>query len=299
MPAENWKILVMYEYKGWERNDSLGALIVLRNVISRTEQRVRQGHSFGTHSALKHGITAVTNINFSMGSVAIMTYSWRTLSYWPDRQYWFIEETSMLSWQPEVMVGGNRAGDGKGCSLSFELYCRYRFPIRKKDGPRYWPTTSMKVRLNHSGRQRPSSPQHHSDVIQCSDLALCVSVCVPGCCWYKHAWWSVAWLSFVHPLYSICICVLRPDRIVCEMSAAPKGSAAGPVKLCVSECRPELRAQSSQFYSFVVILTLKRIYFAHLFVKQALSVRNELGWRRDLLMPEQSLIAWVFFKSAT
>uniref|UniRef100_A0A8C4F7X1 Plexin-A2 n=1 Tax=Dicentrarchus labrax TaxID=13489 RepID=A0A8C4F7X1_DICLA len=40
-------------------------------------------------------------------------------------------------------------------------------------------------------------------------------------------------------------------RIVCEMAAAPKGSAAGPVKLCVGECRPELRAQSSQLYSFV------------------------------------------------
>ncbi len=55
------------------------------------------------------------------------------------------------------------------------------------------------------------------------------------------------------------ICVFCPDRIVCEMAAAPKGSVPGPVKLCVGECRPELRAQSSQLYSFVVILTLKHI----------------------------------------
>ncbi|TNN24431.1 Plexin-A2 [Liparis tanakae] len=34
------------------------------------------------------------------------------------------------------------------------------------------------------------------------------------------------------------------------MAAAPPKSAAGPVKLCVGECRPELRAQSSQLYSF-------------------------------------------------
>lgn len=48
------------------------------------------------------------------------------------------------------------------------------------------------------------------------------------------------------------------------MAAAPKGSAPGPVKLCVGECRPELRAQSSQLYSFVVIPTLKHINFVHL-----------------------------------
>lgn len=87
--------------EGLGRDESLGALIVLGNGVSCAEQWVRQDHSFDTHSALKHGITAVTSINFSMRSVGIMTYSWRTLSYWPDRQYWFIEETPMLSWQPE------------------------------------------------------------------------------------------------------------------------------------------------------------------------------------------------------
>lgn len=37
------------------------------------------------------------------------------------------------------------------------------------------------------------------------------------------------------------------------MAAAPEGSAPGPVKLCVGECRPELRALSSKLYSFVVM----------------------------------------------
>ncbi|KAK7916724.1 hypothetical protein WMY93_012485 [Mugilogobius chulae] len=32
---------------------------------------------------------------------------------------------------------------------------------------------------------------------------------------------------------------------------SPRGSAPGPVMLCVGQCRPELRAQSSQIYSFV------------------------------------------------
>lgn len=137
-----------------------------------------QGHSFGTHSALKHDITAVTTINFSMGSVAIMTYSWHTLSYWPDRQYWFIEETPMLSWQPGVMVGGNRAGDEEGCSLSFDLYCCYRFPIRKKDGPLYWPTTSMKVCLNHTGQQRPFSLGAFHNKCDTVRWFCCVSVCL-------------------------------------------------------------------------------------------------------------------------
>uniref|UniRef100_A0A8C2WG60 Plexin A2 n=1 Tax=Cyclopterus lumpus TaxID=8103 RepID=A0A8C2WG60_CYCLU len=44
---------------------------------------------------------------------------------------------------------------------------------------------------------------------------------------------------------------ITAEQIVCEMAAAPKRSAPGPVKLCVGECRPELRAQSSQLYSFV------------------------------------------------
>lgn len=43
----------------------------------------------------------------------------------------------MLSWQREVMADGGHACDGEGCSLSFELYCYYRFPIRKKDEPLY------------------------------------------------------------------------------------------------------------------------------------------------------------------
>lgn len=147
----------MYELKGWAGTILWVLFLYLGNTRFVAESSAFSRAIHLAHSALKHGITAVTTINFSMGSVAIMTYSWSTLSYWPDRQYWFIEETRMLSWQPEVMVGGNRAGDGEGCSLSFELYCCYRFPIRKKDGPLYWPTTSMKVCLNHSGQQRPSS----------------------------------------------------------------------------------------------------------------------------------------------
>uniref|UniRef100_A0A4W6FKV3 Plexin A2 n=1 Tax=Lates calcarifer TaxID=8187 RepID=A0A4W6FKV3_LATCA len=39
--------------------------------------------------------------------------------------------------------------------------------------------------------------------------------------------------------------------IVCEMDAAPADSRPGPIQLCVGECRPELRARSSQLYSFV------------------------------------------------
>lgn len=61
------------------------------------------------------------------------------------------------------------------------------------------------------------------------------------------------------------------------MAAAPKGSAPGPVKLCVGECRPELRAQSSQLYSFVVILSFNHINFVHLARKQTSSVCSELG----------------------
>lgn len=174
--------------EGLGRDDSLGALIVLGNRVSCAEQCIQQGHSFGTHSALKHDITAVTTINFSMGSVAIMTYSWHTLSYWPDRKCWFIKETPMLLWQPEVMVGGNRAGDGERCSLSFELYCCYRFPIRKKDGPLYWPTTSMKVCFNPAGQQRPSSASaiHNKfDTVQWFCVCECLTsviTCVMICC---------------------------------------------------------------------------------------------------------------------
>ncbi|XP_042347013.1 plexin-A2 [Plectropomus leopardus] len=40
-------------------------------------------------------------------------------------------------------------------------------------------------------------------------------------------------------------------RIVCVMDAAHADSRPGPVQLCVGECRPELRARSSQHYSFV------------------------------------------------
>lgn len=41
-------------------------------------------------------------------------------------------------------------------------------------------------------------------------------------------------------------------RIVCKMDAAPEDTRAGPVQLCVGECKPELQARSSQLYSFVV-----------------------------------------------
>lgn len=36
------------------------------------------------------------------------------------------------------------------------------------------------------------------------------------------------------------------------MDPAHADTRPGPVQLCVSECRPELRARSSQLYSFVV-----------------------------------------------
>ncbi|XP_018581324.2 plexin-A2-like [Scleropages formosus] len=42
------------------------------------------------------------------------------------------------------------------------------------------------------------------------------------------------------------------EQIVCEMDAAAMESLPGPVQLCVGECRPELRARSSQLYSFVM-----------------------------------------------
>ncbi|KAB5546494.1 hypothetical protein PHYPO_G00072730 [Pangasianodon hypophthalmus] len=41
------------------------------------------------------------------------------------------------------------------------------------------------------------------------------------------------------------------EQIVCEMDASPEDTKAGPVQLCVGECKPELQARSSQLYSFV------------------------------------------------
>ncbi|XP_038863338.1 plexin-A2-like [Salvelinus namaycush] len=42
------------------------------------------------------------------------------------------------------------------------------------------------------------------------------------------------------------------EQIVCEMDAAPADSKAGPVQLCVGECKPALKTHSSQLYSFVM-----------------------------------------------
>ncbi|XP_029550197.1 plexin-A2 [Salmo trutta] len=44
---------------------------------------------------------------------------------------------------------------------------------------------------------------------------------------------------------------ITAEQIVCEMDSTTQGRAPGPVQLCVGECRPELRTQSSQLYSFV------------------------------------------------
>uniref|UniRef100_A0A8C7J5E2 Plexin-A2 n=1 Tax=Oncorhynchus kisutch TaxID=8019 RepID=A0A8C7J5E2_ONCKI len=44
---------------------------------------------------------------------------------------------------------------------------------------------------------------------------------------------------------------ITAEQIVCEMDSTSQGRAPGPVQLCVGECRPELRTQSSQLYSFV------------------------------------------------
>lgn len=117
------------------------------------------------------------------------------------------------------MVGGNRAGDGEWCSLSFELYCCYRFPIRKKDGPLYWPTTSMKVCLNHTGQQRPSSLG--AIHIKCDTVQWHFFVC--------------AWLGLL-PVCMMCLCFCAPEFmlwLVCMM------------RLCF--CAPTLRI----FVSFV------------------------------------------------
>lgn len=181
-----------------------------------------------------------------------MTYSWRNLSCWSDKQYGLTEEATMLSWQLEVMVGGNRA-EIEGASLSFELYCCYRFPIRKKDSPLYWPATSMKVCLNHTGQQRPFFPSavHNKwGTVQWSHPASVSTWLVLSlpCLLCEH--------THINMFVSFTV-----NRIVCEMAAAPKGSAPGPVKLCVGECRPELSVQSSQLYSFVVKLMLKNFKF--------------------------------------
>lgn len=75
------------------------------------------------------------------------------------------------------------------------------------------------------------------------------------------------WFLHLH----LCPCVLCLCRIVCQMAAATERSAPGPVKLCVGECRPELRAQSSQLYSFVVSLPLKAHLLCPFVLKQTQS----------------------------
>ena len=187
-----------------------GSYCIGERRVPRAGQCVRRGHSFGTHGTLKHGITAVTTINFGMGSVGIMTYSWRTSSYWPDRQYWFIEETPMLSWQPEVMVGGNRAGDEEGCSLSSELYCCYRFPIRKRDGPLYWPTTSHESPPQSHRPAEAIFPRCISEQMWYSAVTLlcvCVCVCVPGLSYH-----SVFMMIRCMPLFSPATTFVRSCR---------------------------------------------------------------------------------------
>ncbi|XP_066526275.1 plexin-A2-like [Hoplias malabaricus] len=44
---------------------------------------------------------------------------------------------------------------------------------------------------------------------------------------------------------------ITAEQVVCEMDSAVLGRGPGPVQLCVGECRPELRTQSSQIYTFV------------------------------------------------
>ncbi|KAG8504387.1 LOW QUALITY PROTEIN: Plexin-A2 [Galemys pyrenaicus] len=41
------------------------------------------------------------------------------------------------------------------------------------------------------------------------------------------------------------------ERIVCEMGRAPGGASAGPVRLCIGECKPEFMAKSQQQFTFV------------------------------------------------
>ncbi|XP_043933071.1 plexin-A2 [Protopterus annectens] len=49
------------------------------------------------------------------------------------------------------------------------------------------------------------------------------------------------------------------EQIVCEMGRARPGINAGPVLLCIGECRPEFMAKSSQYYTFV-IPTVKELF---------------------------------------
>lgn len=122
------------------------------------------------------------------------------------------------------------------------------FPLGRKMALCIDPQLPMKVRLNHRGRLPPV--HFRTNVMQRCDSAVCVCLV---CLITLYSWWSVACLCFFLRQHScVCVCFFARDRIVCEMAAAPQGSAPGPVKLCVGECRPELRAQSSQLYSFVV-----------------------------------------------
>ncbi|XP_072521525.1 plexin-A2-like [Salminus brasiliensis] len=44
---------------------------------------------------------------------------------------------------------------------------------------------------------------------------------------------------------------ITAEQVVCEMDSAAVSSGPGPVQLCVGECKPELRTQSSQLFTFV------------------------------------------------
>ncbi|KAJ8259538.1 hypothetical protein GJAV_G00170590, partial [Gymnothorax javanicus] len=44
---------------------------------------------------------------------------------------------------------------------------------------------------------------------------------------------------------------ITAEQIVCEMDAAPPETSPGPVQLCIGECGADLRARSSQLYSFM------------------------------------------------
>lgn len=89
MPAENWKTPVMYEQKGWAGTIHW-VLLLYRG--TQGSLRTWQGHSLGTHSALKCSITAVTTIYFCMGSVNdlfmahFILLTWQAiLTYWRSR----------------------------------------------------------------------------------------------------------------------------------------------------------------------------------------------------------------------
>lgn len=79
------------------------------------------------------------------------------------------------------------------------------------------------------------------------------------------------------------------------MAAAPTGSSPGPVKLCVGECRPELRAQSSQLYSFVVSPRLKHIFFYPYGAKQESSIYSEIDGEDENW---QQILTWSFQTAA-